>query len=514
LNKAFQAWIEQDVAYIITDEERAAWKQFNTAEERESFIEQFWLRRDPTPDTPENEYKEEHYRRIAYANEHFASGVPGWKTDRGRMYIKLGPPDEIEAHPSGGSYQRPPEEGGGTTSTYPFEIWRYRYIGHAGQEISLEFVDETMSGEYHITIDPSVKDALLYVPNAGLTTLEAMGLSSKQARFTNPMHLGASMFGTPAGEHEFSRMETLVNVMKAPPVKFRDLAAVVDSKITYNLLPFQTRTDFIKITSDTVLAALTVQIANRDMTFQNKDGVQHAAVNVFGRVSTLSRRVAQTFENVVTVDTPAELLPQTLDRQNVYWQALPLRPGRYRLNLVLKDIQSGNVGSIEKSFTVPEYDDETLAASSLILSDKIEAVSTREIGKGPFVIGSTKVRPSVNEVFRKGGTLGFYMQVYNLKADETTHKPSATIEYELRKVGESGGGLRLDGAGDSAGAKPALQATEKAEEIPGVHSQQITVAKTLALDTLAPGRYTLRVSVSDNIARKSIAPVVSFTVQD
>ena len=232
LNKVFQAWIEQDVAYIITDEERAAWKQLNTAEERESFIEQFWLRRDPTPDTPENEYKEEHYRRIAYANEHFASGVPGWKTDRGRIYIKLGPPDEIEAHPSGGSYQRPAQEGGGITSTYPFETWRYRYIGHAGQEISLEFVDETMSGEYHITFDPSAKDALLYVPNAGLTTLEAMGQSSKTARFTNPMHLGASMFGTPAGEDEFSRMETLVNVMKAPPVKFRDLAAVVDSKIT------------------------------------------------------------------------------------------------------------------------------------------------------------------------------------------------------------------------------------------------------------------------------------------
>ena len=119
LETPYRKWLNEDVAYIITDEERTAFKRLQTDEEREQFIEQFWLRRDPTPDTVENEFKEEHYRRIAYANEHFASGIPGWKTDRGRIYITYGPPDEIESHPSGGTYERPPEEGGGETSTYP-----------------------------------------------------------------------------------------------------------------------------------------------------------------------------------------------------------------------------------------------------------------------------------------------------------------------------------------------------------------------------------------------------------
>ncbi len=119
LETPYRKWLNEDVAYIITDEERAAFKRLQTDEEREQFIEQFWLRRDPTPDTVENEFKEEHYRRIAYANEHYASGIPGWKTDRGRIYITYGPPDEIESHPSGGTYERPPEEGGGETSTYP-----------------------------------------------------------------------------------------------------------------------------------------------------------------------------------------------------------------------------------------------------------------------------------------------------------------------------------------------------------------------------------------------------------
>jgi GWxTD domain-containing protein len=183
LETPYRKWLNEDVAYIITDEERTAFKRLQTDEEREQFIEQFWLRRDPTPDSIENEFKEEHYRRIAYTNENFASGIPGWKTDRGRIYITYGPPDEKETHPSGGTYERPSEEGGGTTSTFPFEQWRYRYIEGVGSDIIIEFVDPTMSGEYRMTMDPSEKDALLYVPGAGLTMMEQMGMSSKDDRF-------------------------------------------------------------------------------------------------------------------------------------------------------------------------------------------------------------------------------------------------------------------------------------------------------------------------------------------
>src|SRR6185369_1958961 len=168
-NRLLRKWIDEDVPYIISNEERAAFKQLKTDEEREQFIESFWLRRDPTPDTIDNEFKDDHYERIAYSNEHFASGIAGWKTDRGRIYVMYGKPDEIESHPSGGTYDRPIEEGGGTTSTFPFEIWRYRYVEGIGNEVLLEFVDPSMSGEYRMTIDPSEKDALLHVPGAGLT---------------------------------------------------------------------------------------------------------------------------------------------------------------------------------------------------------------------------------------------------------------------------------------------------------------------------------------------------------
>src|SRR4051795_11389416 len=249
VGRTYKKWLDEDVRYIISDEERAAFKQLSNDEERDAFIEQFWLRRDPTPDTIENEFKEEHYRRIAYTNEQFASGIPGWKTDRGRIYITYGPPDEKETHPSGGSYERPSEEGGGTTSTFPFEQWRYRYIEGIGTDIIIEFVDPTMSGEYRMTMDPSEKDALLYVPNAGLTLMEQMGLSSKTDRFnrTDGTHLGVPFGGETSRMNQFNRLEQYAKLQRPPSVKFKDLEAAVNSRISYNLLPMKVRVDYFPI---------------------------------------------------------------------------------------------------------------------------------------------------------------------------------------------------------------------------------------------------------------------------
>src|SRR5579885_3367814 len=334
LSEGDKKWLNEDVRWIITDDERKAFMQLSNEEEREQFIEAFWQRRNPDPDSEDNEFKDEHYRRIEYANEHFAAGKPGWMTDRGRMYIVYGPPDEIESHPSGGSYERPMEEGGGETSTYPFEDWRYRYIEGIGTNIIIEFVDTCMCGDYHMTIDRSEKDALLYTPNAGLTLYEQMGMASKTARFQGGglERLGAGPFTQDLQTKQFDRLEQFAKLNKPPAVKFKDLEEIVKTKIRYNLMPFDVRADFVKVTSDTVLTPITIQVKNRDITFANKDGVQRGTVNIFGRVTTLSGRIAQTFEDTVQVDVPAELLPKTVDNSQVYWKALPLKPGHYRLD--------------------------------------------------------------------------------------------------------------------------------------------------------------------------------------
>src|SRR5215467_11163210 len=344
VSNVYKKWLNEDAYYIITPEEQAAFKQLATDQERDNFIEQFWLRRDPTPDTAENEFKEEHYRRIQYANERYAAGVPGWKTDRGMIYIKFGKPDEITSHPMGGPYQRPAEEGGGNTETYPFEVWRYRYLEGVGQEIEIEFVDECGCGAYQMTMDRSKKDALKNIPNSGLTDYEAMGLANKADRFRNFEQLGAGPFTTNQESKMFDRMETFYKLYKPPEIKFKDLDAVVTSKIRYNLLPFEYRADFVKM-GDMVLVPITIQMHNKDVTWQNKDGVQRMVVNIYVKITTMTGRIAQVFEETVSDAVPADTLPQIVNGNHLYWKAVPLLPGRYRMDVVLKDVNGDRIGT-------------------------------------------------------------------------------------------------------------------------------------------------------------------------
>ena len=507
LGSTYKKWLNEDVRWIITPEEMSAFKQLSNDEERDQFIEQFWLRRDPTPDTVENEYKEEHYRRIAYANEHFAAGKAGWRTDRGRIYIVFGPPDEIDAHPSGGQYNRPMEEGGGETSTYPFETWRYRYIeglGDKGQEVMIEFVDTCMCGDYHMTIDPNEKDALLHTPGAGLTTYEQMGITSKADRIAG---IGSSTLGPMSGmdnTKQFDKLDLYAKLNTAPKVKFKDLEEVVSHKINVNLMPFDIRTDFVKVTGDTVLVPVTIQVKNKDITFVNKDGIQRGTVNIFGRVTGLTGKIAQTFEDTVQVDVPNELLEKTQEHQSLYWKALPLRPGRYRFDIVVKDVNGDRVGTWSHGVVVPEYNEDKLASSSLILADHMEKVPAKSIGAGNFVIGQTKFAYPHLELadgkpasFKRDQRMNLWLQVYNLQADEKTNKPSAKIEYEIINV---------------ANNQAVLHSSESTDTM-GNLGDQVTLEKSLALSSFQPGIYRLTVKVDDNISKQQIAPSVRFAVE-
>ncbi|MGA8027550.1 MAG: GWxTD domain-containing protein [Bryobacteraceae bacterium] len=495
----WKKWLNEDVVYIITDEEKQAFKRLKTDEERQQFVEQFWLRRDPTPDTEENEYKEEHYRRIAYANDHYASGIPGWKTDRGMIYIKYGAPDEIDSHPSGGSYERPMEEGGGETSTYPFEDWRYRYIDGVGTNVQIEFVDTTMSGEYHISLDPEEKDALLYVPGAGLTLSEQMGLSDKTQQFqrTDGTHLGTGNQPLPESMNEFTRLEQYANLMKAPVIKFKDLDSVVNSNIRYNTLPMQVRADFIRVTDATVLTSVTVQFKNNDLNYATKDKVSKATVNLYGRVTSLTRRPVNWFEDTVTAEVPSEMLQQAMNGSQVYSKTIPLPPGTYRLNIVAKDVVGNTMNSFEMALNVPHYDEDQLGASSVILADLLERVSTKSIGAGQFVIRSSKVRPRMGDTFKQNETMGIYTEFYNFGMDEKTKKPEGTIEYDVV---------------NNADNKTVMSQTEDLTTIPNASAFLVTVEKKLPLKTLAPGKYTLKLKVTDKLKNQSLTPSTQFTV--
>lgn len=506
LDSQYKNWLDKDVVYIITPEERSAFLHLQTNEARENFIESFWQRRNPDPDSVENTVKEEHYRRIAYADEHFASGVPGWKTDRGRIYITWGAPDEVDPHPSGGTYERPADEGGGSTTTYPFEDWRYRYLPGIGENVILEFVDPSGTGEYHLTIDPSEKDALLYVPGAGLTQMEAMGLASKADRFTNSdgTHDAApigcakndSNCAKPDNMDEFSRLDLYSKIWQAPPVEYKDLEAVVTSRIVKDQVHFQYQWAFLRLTSDEVQVPIAIQIPRRQMSFKEKDGVDTAKLEIYGRITTLSGRRVQTFEDPVTASLPASLLQQSLSGSEIYGKTLPLASGLYRLDLVVKDVNSGNIGVVNTALPVPRFEDDQLSSSTLMLADDIERISSSNIGLGQFVIGDVKVRPKLGATFTQNDSVKMYLQVYNLKVDDKTHHSDASVEYRVF---------------NDKGAQVLKVDLPKSQL--GEHGEELVLENQLTLGSVPPGKYKLVVAVTDNVAKREITPSAQFTVK-
>ncbi len=507
LHGEYKKWVDEDVRWIITDQELQAFKSLSNDEERDQFIEQFWLRRNPNPDSPENEYREEHYQRIAYANEHYAAGKPGWRTDRGHIYIAYGKPDSIDSHPSGGNYERPMDEGGGNTSTFPFETWHYRYLAGIGDNIDIEFVDTCMCGDYHMTIDRSEKDALKHVPGAGQTLYEQQGQAKQADRFAGGglEQLGTGPMSSSNQSKQFDRLDRFAKLMAPPEIKFKDLEAfMATSKIlTGPPFLFDVRTDYVKVTNDTVLVPLTLQIRNRDITFNNKDGVATGTVNILGRVSNLNHKPIQTFEDTVNVQVPSELLARTQNNVSVYWKSLPLRPGLYKVDIVIKDVNNqDHVGRWQRSVNVPKYDDDRLAASSLILADQMERVPSKDIGAGNFVIGNTRLRPrvptgvSVPVTFHRGQNLNFWMQVYNLGIDEKSKQNGATIDYEIT---------------DLSNNKVLLQTQELTSKL-SPNSDQVTLERSVPLASLQPGKYQVTIKVNDGITKQQIAESAPFVV--
>lgn len=492
--KAYRDWIDKDVAYIITSQERDAFKKLKTNEEREQFIEMFWRRRDPDPDTDENEYREEYYERIAYANEHFSSGVPGWKTDRGRIYIMYGKPDEKETHPMGGGYERPSYHGGGSTSTYPFEIWFYRYLPGIGSGIEIEFVDPTGSGEYRIARSPDEKDALLNIPGAGLTLAEQLGLSDKADRIAGR---GNSFGYQRQQDSPFERLLLLSQLNQAPQVKFKDLentlgitsGAIADE----NPLNFDVRVDFFRQSDERVITAITIQTDNKDLVFQDSGGLQRARLNIFGRVIAVSGRRIGIFEDSVeTTASPSELA-DAKERKSAYQKAMPLAPGTYKVEVVVRDIPSGATGVRKVGFTVPKYDAKQLNTSTLVLASKLESINPSS-EPTMFTIGQTKVVPNLSRNYRRGQPIGLYMQVYNVGTDQTTLRPSVDVQYILMKDGKEVGKTIEDWQGLAD------------------YGQRLTLARLIDTRNLPMGEYTIEVRIRDRVSNQSLSKNDKFTV--
>jgi len=494
VKEVYKNWIKKDVAYIITSEEKKAFNALKTDEERENFIENFWRRRDLNPDTEENEFREEYYERIAYANEHFASGIPGWMTDRGRIYITWGKPDSVESHPSGGAYDRPSYEGGGSTTTYPFEVWFYRHLDNVGDGVEIEFVDPTGTGEYRIATNANEKDALLMVPGAGLTTAEQLGIGNKADRISGQTQGGANY--QREQDTPFRRLELITNLQRPPQVKYSDLQALAGGDsgvIDNNPLAFQLDVAFFRQSDDRVITAFTVQADNKELVFENVGGLETANMNIFGRIMAVSGKRSGIFEDSVAANATSEELADTKEKKSIYQKAVALAPGTYKVDVVVRDVRSGNKGIQSLGFTVPKYDEKKLDTSTLIMATKLRTTTERDIG-AMFVIGSAKVIPNLTGKYKKGQEVGIYMQVYNAGIDQTTLRPAVDVRYILMKDG-----------------KELLNEPENWEGLSD-SGQRLTLARLLPTNAMPLGDYELKVKIKDRVSGQLLEKSSKFTI--
>ena len=492
-----KGWAD-DVSIIITDEERKAFKKLTKDEERENFSENFWLVRDPTPDTPENEFRDQYYERVDYANDHFTSGIAGMRTDRGKMYILNGPPDEIVSHPSGGTYYRPAEEGGGVTNTFPFETWRYRHLDNRSQteNVIYEFVDKSMSGEYSLEYDPGEKDALRHVPGAGLTDAEvALGLDkSDRYNKSNTLQAGSSAALTGSANNQFDMLAKYNEAYKPKEVKYNDVFVPAATRLSNNVLPFRVQANYVRVTSDQVRTLITIQFMNRDLAFQDEGGGKKAKAHIQGVIYRIDNRRLPGFSQDVALEFPSNTFAANLDQPTLYQDSRYLTPGKYKVHITVEDMNSQSIGVQDYPLNVPRIPDQSLQASSMILAYSVTDLPPRMLGTDMFALGEKRVKPNVTGVFKRNENLNVWQEIYGLTVDEATHKPSASFEMVI-----------------SQNKQEIKKLVSDSTELTG-SGLQMKYSNSVQLADFAPGQYDIQIKVTDNLTKESFVTPGKFTV--
>jgi GWxTD domain-containing protein len=494
----YENWFKQDVAYIITPEEKHVFENLTNSDEKDSFIEQFWRRRDSDPKTAINEFKEEHYRRIAFVNERFGSGLPGWRTDRGKTYIIHGPPTQIDPHPSGGTYDRPTWEGGGQTATFPFEIWRYRHIEGIGSDIELQFVDRSYSGEYKLALDPEEKDALLYIPLAGLMEAERMGLATRAQRPYFDPTSDYPMYQRQR-DRPFDRFMLWNRIHHPPALKYPEMREIVEVDLSYGTLPFRVRMDYFRLSEEQVLAVISMEAKNKDLNWVDEMGVKVAKVAVYGIVTGMTQEIITEFDDDMVNRFSSSDFESAVHASSLYQKILPVDANkRYKLSFVVKDLNLNRIGVERLAITPPSFNKPALTASTLILSDSYQLDTDIPMAEQMFVIGNVWIHPSLSKTFTAARSLGAFFHVYNVSLDQTTYSPVIQAKYEVFRDG-----------------KPVLRLVEHNKESLEYFSEKTTVfLKQLPIQRLGPGKYQLKIEIRDQIKNESVTLQDRFEILD
>ena len=500
-DKYYQKWMDQDVLFLITDEEREVFKKLSTADEKDQFIEQFWQRRDTDLTTAINEYKEEHYRRLAYVNQKFGSGIPGWKTDRGRTYIMYGPADEIEYY-AGGNYLRKPWEGGGRTATFPFEIWYYNYLPGVGGDIELEFVDRSFSGEFKLAIYPWEKDMLLHVDGLGQTNAERFGLADRAQRpglhpgNLNNLSYMKKFMGARTKDLPFERQLQYFRLQKPPQIKQKELQKIIDTRVIYDVLPFSVYVHHLWIGDRNALVPITLEVRNSELTYIRRGDFFKARVGIYGRITSMRGELITEFEETLASEYRAQYIEAGRTQKSVFQKIAPLEPGRYKIELVVKDLGNSNVGTFYQGIHIPVLMKSSLTTSSLVLADQLQPLDDFPDTPTSFVLGDVRVVPNVTGRFEPDDELGVYLQVHNAGIDSSTSLPDVQVEYVIRRGNEV-----ISRVTDTSGSS-----------IEYISGERLVLVRKIKIESLKEGRYEMVVIVNDSLTGQKVENKASFEI--
>ena len=534
LSEKYKKWMDEEVVYIISENERDVFRSLRTDAERENFIKMFWRRRDPTPETPINEFREEHYRRIAFANDTYFEGKAGWRSDRGRVYIMFGPPDFFETNPGGGrgfllGNNAP-------TAEFPSEVWTYREIpGLKLQEsrVDFTFVNYYAAGSYQLTDNPALANALrnISVParyagyndypgdNNRFTPAEIAGRS--QEAFKQPLQQLQLM-----AELTKSRGEVLEELERSS--RQRRLKGIVESKASVSALAVVSKQSFLLGSNGMTYVPMVLEVPGKDVEFRPVKDRFEGLVNFYIEVKDADGPVFQKSDRL-EMNLGVDSYRRRVAENYQYLQGASLKPGRYFLHLVVWDEMSGKVGYSDRWIDVPDMASGEFVASDIILARDIrrleektpdlkidtkdlpamEALRTTDLKVpdkmsvrprgGPYTFGDLDVNPATTSVYAKGEELAYFYQIYNATFDEALGVARLRIEERIIKGDKTA--AEIADSGDFQ--VPIARKTE----------QGINRGNRFRLPDLPPGKYELVVRVRDIFSGKTTEKRTGFEVK-
>lgn len=423
-----RGWLEEDVVYIISPIEKDVFRQLQTDREKDIFIQAFWKQRDPTPGTPENEYRTEHYRRIAYANRHFGRGIPkrGWQTDRGRMYIILGEPNDIQRFE-------------GKTQTYPAEVWFYQ--GKSNIDLpagfSLVFYQEGGLGEYRLyspladgpqsLLTSYFGDPMDYY--AAYTYLKEFEPGLAEVSLSLIPGEGSLVGGRPTmiSDMLIQRVEGTPQkqIQTAYARKFLEYKDIVEVEYSANYLDSDSLVKVIKDPSGLYFVHYAIEPARLSVgQYQNK---YYTTLLLNGTVADREGKTIHQFEKTINLDFDGDQMQEIRQRPLSLRDMFPIIPGRYRISILVKNQTSKEFASLEREVLIP---DETGAVqmTSLLLGYQAQDAEIRRDMLRPFQLGPYRLAFQANRIFLKQDELAVGFQVIG---DEQALRRRGTIRYDF-----------------------------------------------------------------------------------